>query len=380
MRKVLNGCAFSDAQGRFEWPDAPTSGSIRLDVDKPTFAEVLDRIFDAGNREITITLHRPLYLHGTVTDAVTGQPIERFNVIPGWGPIVPGGGVQWLTGLGDAHHGSGRFDLRGLFTDQGRRSIADRGRGLSTRRADRLQRRRRGNRPRLQAAQGPDDHGHRARPRWQARGVRGAEVTLRNPDKPGTTKTGPDGRYTFRGQDKPDAIVAVHESGFAVRPYDEIAASFDLALAPWGRIEGVLKVGKNLAPNQKVRAGQSSSLYGWVCMPPRPTSTAGLSSSGSHPGEITIYRLMDFPDHTGRVPSNPVFVEMEPGQTVRVEIGGNGRPVIGKLEVPQGFRLTDLVPGIASSRRSGPNHESPMTTRTSLANRKCVVRELLQDP
>ncbi len=117
--KGLDWCAFSDAQGRFEWPDAPTSGLIRLDVDKPTCAEALDRIFEAGNREITITLHRPLYLHGTVTDAVTGQPIERFNVIPGWGPIVPGGAVQWRTGLGDAHHVGGRFDLRGLFTDQG---------------------------------------------------------------------------------------------------------------------------------------------------------------------------------------------------------------------------------------------------------------------
>ncbi len=184
--------------------------------------------------------------------------------------------------------------------------------------------------------------------------VAGAEVTLRNPDKPGTTKTGPDGRYTFGGHDRPDAIVAVHESGFAVRPYDEVAASFDLALAPWGRIEGVLKVGKNLAPNQKVGAWQRSSLFGSVSYGARTDEHGRFVLERVRPGAITVCRLVDFPDHTGWATSNPVFVDMEPGQTVRVEIGGSGRPVIGRLKVPQGFRLADLVTGdckLAAVRR-----------------------------
>ena len=54
---------------------------------------------------------------------------------------------------------------------------------------------------------------------------------------------------------------------------------------------------------------------------------------------------MDIPDHRGWIPSNPVFVEVKPGQTVRVEVGGTGRPVIGRLKVPQGFALADLVCG-----------------------------------
>ena len=39
-----------------------------------------------GSDEVTITLHRPQHLHGTVTDAETGRPIERFVLISGWGP------------------------------------------------------------------------------------------------------------------------------------------------------------------------------------------------------------------------------------------------------------------------------------------------------
>ena len=58
-----------------------------IDVDKPGFEQVLGRRFDASNREITITLHRPLHLHGTVTDAVTGQPIERFDADSRLGPV-----------------------------------------------------------------------------------------------------------------------------------------------------------------------------------------------------------------------------------------------------------------------------------------------------
>ena len=62
----------TDAQGRFEWPEAPTSGEILLDASKPAFRRrAIARHFEADQREITITLHRPLHLHGTVTDAAT---------------------------------------------------------------------------------------------------------------------------------------------------------------------------------------------------------------------------------------------------------------------------------------------------------------------
>ena len=121
--------------------------------------------------------------------------------------------------------------------------------------------------------------------------VAGAEVTLRNSDKPSTTKTGPDGRYRFGGQDKPDAVVVVHESGFAVWPYDEDAASFDVTLAPWSRIEGVLKVGKNLAPNHKVCAWQNSACTAGSGTRPRPTSAPGSSSSESDPARSPYVEL-----------------------------------------------------------------------------------------
>ena len=116
----LEWSAVTDDQGRFEWPDAQTSGSIVLDANKSGFEQALARQFEAGNREITLTMHRPLHLHGTVTDADTGQPVDHFDLIPGWGPYSPGGRVEWLRGPSVQQLGNGRYDFRGgLFPDQG---------------------------------------------------------------------------------------------------------------------------------------------------------------------------------------------------------------------------------------------------------------------
>ena len=116
-------------------------------------------------------------------------------------------------------------------------------------------------------------------------------------------------------------------------------------MLPWGRIEGVLKIGKNIAPNQKVSAWLNKlSFYGRVDYDAKTDDHGRFVLERVTPGAITVYRYMDTADHRGWIPSNPVFVDVNPGQTVRVEIGGSGRPVIGKLTVPQGFRLADLVP------------------------------------
>ncbi len=107
----------------------------------------------------------------------------------------------------------------------------------------------------------------------------------------------------------------------------------------------MLKVGKNLAPNHKVCAWQNSALYGWVWYETKTDERARFVLERVRPGAITVCRTVDFSDHEGWVPSNPVFADVQPGQTVRLVVGGIGRPVTGRLKIPQGFRLADLVAG-----------------------------------
>ena len=177
-------------------------------------------------------------------------------------------------------------------------------------------------------------------------------------------------------------VVVAHDAGFGLRKPDPLAASTDVTLMPWGRIEGVLKIGKKPAPNQKIGAWLANhSFSGRVDYDTRTDEHGRFVLERITPGAITVYRYVDTPDHRGWIPSNPVFVEVSPGQTVRVEVGGSGRPVIGKLKVPQGFALADLVCAIRRAiddqARAAPARRLPRLHRRSEI---CLVRELLQDP
>jgi hypothetical protein len=137
-----------------------------------------------------------------------------------------------------------------------------------------------------------------------------------------------------------------HEAGFGLRKPDELAASTDVTLVPWGRIEGLLKIGKNVAPNQKVSAWLNNhSFDGRVDYDTQSDEHGRFVLERVTPGPITVYRYADRPASWSWIPSNPVFVDVSPGQTVHIEVGGSGRPVIGQLNVPQGFALADLVCG-----------------------------------
>ena len=111
--------AETDADGRFEWFEAPASGTILLDVVKPSFRTILGRPVAGGSGDVVLTLHRPQHLHGTATDAETGRPIGRFTLIPGEGPHMPGWAVDWKRGQARIFT-DGRFDLAGdLSADRG---------------------------------------------------------------------------------------------------------------------------------------------------------------------------------------------------------------------------------------------------------------------
>ena len=69
---------------------------------------------------------------------------------------------------------------------------------------------------------------------------------------------------------------------------------------------------------------------------------------------LTVGRQVPDLDGGGQTLSNSVDVEVAPGQTVRVEIGGTGRPVIGRLALPGGAVMTGLVSGHVRLRSQPP--------------------------
>jgi hypothetical protein len=72
----------TDALGRFTWDSAPGE-PVLLTMTRPGYTMVGQREFQADKGEKNVTMYPPLRVRGNVTDARTGQPIERFTVVHG---------------------------------------------------------------------------------------------------------------------------------------------------------------------------------------------------------------------------------------------------------------------------------------------------------
>ena len=364
--------ARTDAEGRFQWFEAPAAGTIRIDVSKPHFRQIQDRQIAAGAEDIALTLHRPQHLHGRVTDAETGQPIERFILISAEGPPWRGFPLRWDRDKARSFT-DGRFDLTGeLSPDQGsRRSIRIEADGYEPAElrdfldneedvAHDVKLRRSARQPIVLTGivRGPD-----GRPLADAEVLLGdgnARVDVQN----GRTatqslsashhvRTDPEGRYAFPPRATSAWIVAVHDAGFALRSPAELTASTDLTLAPWGRIEGVLRIGANPAPGQRVAAYLLDRRFpGWVSYDSQSDRDGRFVFERVAPGRLTVYRPVRQAE--GQTLSLLTHVDVAPGRTVRIQLGGTGRPVVGRLVLPAGVAMNHLVVGFARLQTEPP--------------------------
>jgi hypothetical protein len=353
--------AQTDADGRFVWFEAPATGSYLLNVNKPGFRPVVALMVAGGTEDLTVTLHTRQRIHGTVNDAETGRPIERFQLIKAWGPHRPGLQPDWWQASRQTF-GGGRFDLVEGYPDQNAyHSIRVEAEGYEP----------------AELIGYPDrqedvEHHFRLRKAATLAGiVRGpdgrpiadVEVLLNEADAgtqlhngrpaPGDdrnralrVRTGADGRYAFRPRTRPVAVVAAHDAGFAIRSADELAASTDLTLVPWGRIEGIARIARQPAPGQTV--------VGWLLISPYSASVDYQTQTDATgrfvldrvaPGAMILQRRTENPDRQGWTFSGQVNLDVKPGGTLHVEVGGKGRPVVGRLVIPEGVKLSHFALG-----------------------------------
>jgi hypothetical protein len=115
-----------------------------------------------------------------------------------------------------------------------------------------------------------------------------------------------------------------------------------LLVEPWGRVEGVLKIGSKPGANQKLSVFYERKME-------RPgvflDYRGGTDAEGRFvidrmvPGDVTVGReIVLHESGNGMISAytHAVPVEVESGQTARVTIGGTGRPVIGRARAPEG--------------------------------------------
>jgi thiol-disulfide isomerase/thioredoxin len=325
----------------------------------------------ASSDEQLITLVKPLKVSGGVTDADTGRPIDTFTVLPGidWGN---GRSPYWERQSARKESG-GRFEVD--FTEPraghlirieaegylpaSSRSFTDsegevrfdfalkKGEGVSG------------------VVLGLD-----------AQPLAGASVCLvvpgtstqlvngRPPDRRDTpvVETGRDGRFRFPAQEGKFTLVVLYDSGFAMRTESQVAASPDVKLEAWGKVEGYVRIGARPAAGEAVhlnvhQEGRSDE--------PRPyfNYETTADASGHYviervpPGKVYVAREIKLSDRsTGYSHTTPA--EVKAGQTARVDIGGTGRPVVGRVIAPGGAKV-DWSVGFHSLRPAQPKLDIP---------------------
>ena len=338
--------AETDRDGRLAWRGAPKD-VVRYNIGKEEYMWIQPELTASG-REQTVTLHPKLVVGGRVTDAETGRPLLNFRVVRGT-KLGWRDGIDWSEDMA-VEVTNGRYTAPFDQTGEGAFiRIEAKGYKPAVSRAFQPTEGSQTLDFALQRAAGLT--GVVLRP--DGKPAAGAEVVLASSENQLTMKagrfdrvvnapktaTGPDGGFEFPARDGQFLVLAVSDFGYAEASSDEFAKSGKLVLQPWGTIEGGVRIGARLGAGQEV-----------VFHPIRPEGRRGIVFNYGYetrsdergrfrfdrvipgPGNVTRSLVTEYPGGmTSHMPCWPEAVEVKPGVTLRVTVGGKGRPVIGRL-------------------------------------------------
>ncbi len=207
------------------------------------------------------------------------------------------------------------------------------------------------------------------------------EVSFRNGELDGSDElfwvratSGANGGYRFLGRskqndipvDEPFGLFAVHPSGFARKSAEEIAASPDLVLEPWGRVVGSVSVMGRPAAGVAVRLSLDATdahsmgydFFDYTTY----TDDQGRYAIEHVPAGLALVTTGPVPGNDPR-PFGPLSSGSKPlraGETLILNLGGTGRPVVGKLWILEGVPV-NLGGGHLARKLGTPPGLPPLT-------------------
>jgi len=182
-------------------------------------------------------------------------------------------------------------------------------------------------------------------------------------------KTDQNGRFSFSPQAGKFKVAVVDATGYAEAGSANL--SQEIVLKPWGKIAGQLKIGSKPAASMSVRGGYAD--FGYT--PDEPYISIGMSASTDSdgrfamervpPGSIALGRVVQLSENSIAYTSSTSVI-VEPGKTATVTIGGRGRPLIGKLIIPDAikavsWKITQLGLTTAGEGPKTPENFKTMT-------------------
>src|SRR5439155_20988112 len=145
------------------------------------------------------------------------------------------------------------------------------------------------------------------------------------------------GRFSFTPHRDAHTVVAIHPEGFVRSRVNDSIRTVELKLQPWGRLEGVVRAANQPPGAQDVILTDESYVnYGGAV-------SLDLSSYSTKTDRERNFKFDQVPPGgfflyldpgMGKSFSHKTPVEVQPGETQRVQIGGTGRRVTGRFIAP----------------------------------------------
>ncbi len=342
---LLQWRTVTNTEGQFHWNEAPADETLCY-ITSQNYMSLTGYIIIGSDKDIVITLQPPLKIHGKVTDSKTGKPVPEFKMISG---------IQWESS-----------DL--VYWERGRLKTFTDGnfenKVTSPYYGHLIQIEADGYLPAVSRTFKNDEgdviydfklekvsglSGVVLLPDGKPAG--GAEVILCTPsgsmyvlnDRNSLRRSTPyvvtkqDGRFSFPAQTERYIIIVFHSDGYAKMTDSQFEASSKIILQQYASIKGKFLIKNTPVESQKMYLTYVNPEE-FIDIRIAEEYHAETDSDGNfvfghvQPGKAIIY--WEIKNDTRGSLSHGVKLDIKPGQVNNVSMGDKGRPVTGKILIP----------------------------------------------
>ena len=141
----------------------------------------------------------------------------------------------------------------------------------------------------------------------------------------------------------PQAIIAIHDQGYAEIALADFEATARITLQPWGRVEGSFVLDSQLVANETIVAVNQVCRYDeggrrfalrTLRLETKTDSAGKFSFEKVMPGKCNIFWQKDSPrEPRAGFDSHETSIVVNAGETTQVTLGGSGRLIVGKARL-----------------------------------------------
>jgi peroxiredoxin len=167
-----------------------------------------------------------------------------------------------------------------------------------------------------------------------------------------STITDQAGHFSFAPGLDDFGVMVADDAGFAEVRVEALKSSPQVRLQPWARLEGTLKIGTQPASNETVRLANAFAQFAYYPRPLPPYSIAVATTTDTE-GRFVFPRVppvdvkISHAPKIGRAGTDQIPITqitnltLKAGETRVVTLGGQGRPVVGRLVLKNYHKTMD---------------------------------------